>query len=67
MKKTIVFLLTALLVLGTLAGCGGESPHGDPNANKTVPEGYKRLEIEQDSNRKQVLGVGSELAPPFLT
>ena len=67
MKKTIVFLLTALLVLGTLAGCGGESPHGDPNANKTVPEGYKRLEIEQDSNGKQVLGVGTELDPHFLS
>ena len=32
-----------------------------------MPEGYKRLEIEQDSNGKQVLGVGTELDPHFLS
>lgn len=66
MKKLISVLLGALLAFTVLAGCA-QNPHGDPNANTTIPEGYRQLTIKQESNGNQVIGVGVELDPHFLS
>lgn len=66
--KKFYAILCILLLLFNVVACSGKDPeHGDPDANRTVPEGSIVLEIDKDEGKKTVYGVGAELEPYFFS
>ncbi|MFA5659194.1 MAG: hypothetical protein WC900_07910, partial [Oscillospiraceae bacterium] len=70
MKKNILSIAVSVLIAlcFSLSGCGTDkNKYGDPNANTTVPEGNLTLTITQDGTGNNLLAVGAECDPFFLS
>ena len=67
MRKVVVLLLAFLFLLGCVGCGGGEAEnHGDPNANREVPADSITLNINQESNGRELVNFGVQLDSYFL-
>lgn len=66
MKKFIVLLLSLIFLVGCFGCQNSGEYHGDPNANAEIPISSIKMNINQDSNGRELVNFGAQLDSYFF-